>query len=951
MPVSASSLPTKVCMDPLPVRESAPAYVPVLDLTVCIILYNISYIATEIFIDGLIAVLTSFMVKKNFKSSEITKILKYVLCSLHLCRYVFGNVPVPVILYFITDTGTISYLIQSMSISYFIYGLLAWTWLCVKKNLTNLGPTLITKYFLRPIYRGQTHFILLIIITLVITIVPVPVILYFNTDTGTISYIIKNMSTLYFINGFLARIGLCGKKKFISLDPTLITKYFLRPVYRCRRQIILFKLLHSFFSCLVMDIEYGPEVMERPSSLPEPSAAGTAAAAAAAAAAATLSNGIEARDRSCTLPTNPAVPSTSKVMPFSPSNLFLQCSNAKLSEKKIPINTVISSESGPIFNVSPTPFPRVGNLYREGETELEKTFHGARLMTGGKTTNEVLSSSFDPATYNCLSCSHSHSILIKALPVAICFTDQNFVPHFSNNSDSNNSCVAVVRLEDASLEALAALAAEILDKHSLHPGSTILLGSATHLFRTGASGYASDWIKITTILEHKFRNVNICPLVPILRDTIPGSLARDLEILGTWFNKVYSNSIKGLLDSWNATIHFVQLASVGATPLLYPDIVKIPLPADLKSPAATIHFFQFSSSCPAHIQPMDRKVTTELVRILITALQKNFSISIGSEVILPRATSVSADPKDIQHIVCIGSSIVKQLIPFLQAQGYRVTDLSRPGWLATDENIKTLIESMSELNIEPGIGIVLDLFGNCSFRYENFDGTQSLPFKEGGKFHMAGPVVACNDDIFRRITRSLAPVLLSAQKEIKIIIPPLPRYIFDSCCGNTTHCSNIHNEGHAEKILSGTARLRNILKKEMAGMGVRGHWILDSVGSLLGTEPGKSSGSVRDVVPELRPALAKDGVHLTMLGNKNVAGSIISSLRKMQAGSLKSDNTMDNLVSGPSTLVAKHKEFYWRGFISHIGDIAGRAKQPVSCAPSRRERGRSHTGFKPYNRN
>jgi hypothetical protein len=122
--------------------------------------------------------------------------------------------------------------------------------------------------------------------------------------------------------------------------------------------------------------------------------------------------------------------------------------------------------------------------------------------------------------------------------------------------------------------------------------------------------------------------------------------------------------------------------------------------------------------------------------------------------------------------VCIGSSIVKQLIPFLQAQGYRITDLSRPGWLATDENIKTLIETMSSLNIEPGIGIVLDLFGNCSFRYENFDGTQSLPFKEGGKFHMAGPVVTCNDDIFRRITRSLAPILLSAQKEIKIFIPP-----------------------------------------------------------------------------------------------------------------------------------------------------------------------------------
>jgi hypothetical protein len=216
---------------------------------------------------------------------------------------------------------------------------------------------------------------------------------------------------------------------------------------------------------------------------------------------------------------------------------------------------------------------------------------------------------------------------------------------------------------------------------------------------------------------------------------------------------------------------------------------------------------------------------------------------------------------------------------------------------------------------------------------------------------MAGLVVTCNDDIFKRITRSLAPVLLSAQKEIKIVIPPLPRYIFDSCCGNTTHCTNIHNEGHAEKILSGTARLRNILKKEMAVMGVRGHWILDGIGSLLGAEPGKNSGSVREAVPELKSALAKDGIHLTLTGNKNLAGSIISSLRKMEAGTLKSYNSPANLVSGPSTLATKNQEFYWRGFISLIGDMAGRAKQPNSCAPSRRERGRSHTGFKPYSRN
>jgi hypothetical protein len=121
---------------------------------------------------------------------------------------------------------------------------------------------------------------------------------------------------------------------------------------------------------------------------------------------------------------------------------------------------------------------------------------------------------------------------------------------------------------------------------------------------------------------------------------------------------------------------------------------------------------------------------------------------------------------------------MRQLIPFLQASGYTVTDLCQPGWLATEENINILISKMSELKIDPGFDVVLDLFSNCSHRYENFDGMQSLPFKEAGKYHMVGPVVLCADHTFKRIVKMLSPVLLSAQKAKKLVIPPLPRYVF-----------------------------------------------------------------------------------------------------------------------------------------------------------------------------
>jgi hypothetical protein len=80
--------------------------------------------------------------------------------------------------------------------------------------------------------------------------------------------------------------------------------------------------------------------------------------------------------------------------------------------------------------------------------------------------------------------------------------------------------------------------------------------------------------------------------------------------------------------------------------------------------------------------------------MLLTALQKNFSIAVGTEVRLLSVNTAGEDVKVSKHLVCIGSSIMKQLIPFLQAAGYTITDLSVPGWLATEENIQILIKKM-----------------------------------------------------------------------------------------------------------------------------------------------------------------------------------------------------------------------------------------------------------------
>jgi hypothetical protein len=68
----------------------------------------------------------------------------------------------------------------------------------------------------------------------------------------------------------------------------------------------------------------------------------------------------------------------------------------------------------------------------------------------------------------------------------------------------------------------------------------------------------------------------------------------------------------------------------------------------------------------------------------------------------------------------------------------------------------------------------MDLHSNTTFWYRQFDGTPALPAKDGssGRYHFPGDITLTDDTLFKKITDSLGPVLLSAQSKLKILVPP-----------------------------------------------------------------------------------------------------------------------------------------------------------------------------------
>jgi hypothetical protein len=96
-------------------------------------------------------------------------------------------------------------------------------------------------------------------------------------------------------------------------------------------------------------------------------------------------------------------------------------------------------------------------------------------------------------------------------PVTVFFSDQNFISKLEGHNDS---CLNIVRMEDASLSDLFKLAKEIFGNIRFPEGSVFQFGTASFLARVGTGTYACDWLSLVANTEKTWPGVRVCPLIP-----------------------------------------------------------------------------------------------------------------------------------------------------------------------------------------------------------------------------------------------------------------------------------------------------------------------------------------------------------------------------------------------------------------------------------------------------
>jgi hypothetical protein len=192
------------------------------------------------------------------------------------------------------------------------------------------------------------------------------------------------------------------------------------------------------------------------------------------------------------------------------------------------------------------------------------------------------------------------------------------------------------------------------------------------------------------------------------------------------------------------------------------------------------------------------------------------------------------------------------------------------------EDVKTTIGS----DRSDSVALVFYMTDNAFYLARAEDGSL-LPHCRSidGTYHMN--VVCSPLDSSRQVFLQLSPMLKELQDFDKLLMVPIPRYLWNSCCDDAEHGANVASEEHVDAIMQGLAAVQKLWR----GMAFR-----DRIRNLKVTNV-----SMQVVDQELWTG---DGVHMTEDGYAVVAHHITCGLEAMEARRTASETNLDQEAGG-----------------------------------------------------
>jgi hypothetical protein len=150
-------------------------------------------------------------------------------------------------------------------------------------------------------------------------------------------------------------------------------------------------------------------------------------------------------------------------------------------------------------------------------------------------------------------------------------------------------------------------------------------------------------------------------------------------------------------------------------------------------------------------------------------------------------------------IIC-GASHARRLADLMTARGIMTKYLETVNWRAIPQHIQDQTNKIKSALQEDGFEdavIILAMVDNAFFLARYVDGSE-IPIRRGneGIYHVDGDLGYAPVDKLKIIYNQVEPLLKNFGDQDKLLLTPLPRYLWAACCKDHEHAPNVYSEGH-----------------------------------------------------------------------------------------------------------------------------------------------------------
>ncbi len=481
--------------------------------------------------------------------------------------------------------------------------------------------------------------------------------------------------------------------------------------------------------------------------------------------------------------------------------------------------------------VTVSPLVQVGSFVNAGDRRHNRTIH---RYDHSKTHN--ISTSFDPNKFICTICNIEHPVLHRTIegndvgldnPPVFILSDQNFpsmVP-----AGGEGECLKIILIENGSLTELVEVFLGMTRGFDVPAGSVLLLASASCAAAVGTAEYAAKFVWAAGVLRGAFAGgVNVMHGIPFLIGGTKNTTAiRALAEIQQW---VHCTSI-GTDDIFATRKVFATTLRTDTSSSAHSHVIKLP---STQSGGERVSFVVSGfHNLKSAVDPMAEEDEKVLLVLLLEELNTLYPVNLDTDIVCDRFMEADVfydKTTDRTDLVLIGASHLANIAKHLENEKWKVTDLTKPGWLinkdTVEEMMATVTDTAAGVNLESAV-VILQLFDSSVYLVNKSDGEKRLPRKDRhGTYHIEGSLVVADKSTVKDLVQQLVPLLKLLGNSRKILLTPLARYWVAPCCSSDDHHINYNTPSYLSALGDAVHALRDHIRDCLFTRRIPNFWIL-----------------------------------------------------------------------------------------------------------------------------